>query len=90
MIDAMTLITALVCAAMCLRLVAFRRKNSRYRFGISFVAWILSAATGCQAIASVLGIFQVQSPFVLIILSTLCALVFRSRGNVAAILRVTE
>ena len=88
MIDAMTLITALVCAAMCLRLVAFRRKNSRYRLGISLFAWILAAASGCQALASVLGIYQVQSPFVLIILSTLCALVFRSRGNVAQILRM--
>ncbi|TPG76298.1 phage holin family protein [Pseudomonas arsenicoxydans] len=88
MIDAMTLFTAAVCAAMCLRLVAFRRNNSRYRLGISLMAWILSAATGCQAIASVLGLYQVQSPFVLIILSALCALVFRSRGNVAQILRV--
>lgn len=88
MIDAMTLVTALVCAAICLRLIAFRRKSSRYRLGVSLLAWILTAASGCEALATALGIYQVQSPFVLIILSALCALVFRSRGNVAAILRV--
>ncbi|MFJ3372821.1 phage holin family protein [Pseudomonas sp. NPDC086251] len=43
---------------------------------------------GCQALSSVLGLYQVQSPFVLIILSSLCILVFRSRGNVAQILRM--
>ncbi|MFJ3372943.1 phage holin family protein, partial [Pseudomonas sp. NPDC086251] len=45
MIEAMTWVTAIVCAAMCLRLMAFRRTNARYRLGISLMAWVLAAAT---------------------------------------------
>ncbi|MFJ3372819.1 phage holin family protein [Pseudomonas sp. NPDC086251] len=58
-----------------------------YQLGISLMAWVLAAAIGCQAHFSVLGLYQVQSPFVLIILSSLCVLVFRSRCNVVHILR---
>lgn len=87
MSDPMTLLTAMLCAAICVRLLAFRRKDARHRVGVSLMAWVLVAASGCQAIASLLGMYQVESPFMLVILLVICVLVFRARGNVASIFR---
>lgn len=88
MADPMTWATALLCAAICVRLLTYRRKDARHRVGISFMAWVLAAACGCQAIASLFGLYQVDSPFVLVVLAVLCGLVFLARGNVASILRL--
>lgn len=87
MADPVQLLTALVCAAICLRLVAFRRAGARYRFWNSLLAWVLAACAGCQALSSILGLYPVRSPFVLVTLLVLCVLVFRARGNVASIFR---
>lgn len=88
MVDPMTVLVGLVCAAICLRLIAFRRKSARHRVGISYMAWVLAAASGCQAIASLLGMYVVQSPFVLVVLLIFCGMVFRARGNLASVLRI--
>lgn len=88
MADPIALLTALVCAAICARLVAFRRDGARYRFGVSLLAYLLAASSGCQALAVLLGVYLEHSPFVLMILLVLCALVYRARGNVANILRL--
>lgn len=88
MLDPISFLTALVCAAICARIVAFRRGAARYRPGISALAYILAASSGCQALAVIFGLHLVQSPFVLVILIVLLALVWRARGNVANILRV--
>jgi hypothetical protein len=88
MADPLTFLTALVCAAICWRLISFRRNDARHRVGVSLVAWVLAAATGCQAIASTLGMYRVESPFVLVILLVVCTLVFRARGNLASIMRI--
>ena len=88
MADPVQLLTALVCMAICLRLVTFRRAGARYRFWNSMLAWVLAACAGCQALSSFLGLYPVRSPFVLITLVVLCVLVFRARGNVASIFRM--
>ena len=88
MVDSLTLMTATVCMAICIRIVTFRREESRYRVGVSLLAWALAASTGCEALAALLGLYQTNSPFILLILLVLCVLVFRAQGNVAKIVRI--
>ena len=88
MADPLTMMTAAVCMAICVRIVAFRRAGYRYRIGVSVLAYLLAVSSGCQALAAVLGLYTANSPFMLLILLVLCALVYRARGNVASILRL--
>lgn len=88
MADPLTMMTAAVCMAICVRIVAFRRAGYRYRVGVSVLAYALAASTGCEALAALLGLYPANSPFMLLILLVLCALVFRAQGNVARIVRI--
>lgn len=83
-----SMFTALVCASICIRLMAFRRDGAKYKLWISLCAYIMAAASGCQALAMFLGMYQIQSPFVLVILVALAILIFRARGNVAKVMRL--
>lgn len=83
-----SILAAVVCMAICVRLVAFRRDGQRYRFGVSVLAYLLAMATGCQSLATLFGMYPIESPFVLGILVLLCVLVYRARGNVASIVRL--
>ncbi len=88
MADSVSVVSAVLCMAICARLVMFRSAGSRYRLWISFLAYLLAASTGCQALASFLGMYHVSSPFMMLVLAVLCVLVFRAKGNVACIVRV--
>jgi len=88
MADPIAVMSALICVAICVRLVTFRRAGARYRLWVSLLAYLLAASTGCQALASFLGMYQVHSPFILAVLAVLCVLVFRAQGNVASIVRL--
>lgn len=88
MANPITVMTAVVCLAICVRIVTFRRQDSRYRVGVSLAAYALAASTGCEALSALLGLYPANSPFMLLILLVLCVLVFRARGNVASIVRI--
>jgi|TARA_X000001388_G_scaffold3203_6_gene2338 drug/metabolite transporter (DMT)-like permease len=87
-----TLIVSLLCGSICLRLVMFRREGARYRPGVSLCAWLLAVGTGgyslTVALAPITG-HQVApvSPFLLVVFVILAVMVWRSRGNVATVLR---
>ena len=92
MIDLSTLIAAMLCSAICWRVATFRRQGARYRPGVSLCAWVLAVGTGgyslTVALAPITG-HQVApvSPFLLVVFVILAVMVWRSRGNVAAVLR---
>lgn len=86
MFEPIALLTALVCAAICVRIVSFRRAGSRYRPGVSVLAYLLAACSGCEALAVLLNVHAAQSPFVLAILALLLIQACLVRGNVAEIL----
>ena len=92
MIDLSTLIAAMLCSAICWRVATFRRDGARYRPGVSLCAWLLAVGTGgyslTVALAPITG-HQVApvSPFLLVVFVILAVMVWRSRGNVATVIR---
>lgn len=92
-VDPVTLLAALVCGAICVRIVAYRRGESTYRLGVSLCAYVLSAGSGAQAVKTMFGVLlhrpvPVVSPWLMIILLVLAVLVYRARGNVARIIQI--
>lgn len=69
-----------------LRLITYTKNGARHRPGISVLAGALTAATLVKAVVFLLY----QPPLTLadaLIAVTLCAMVVRARGNLAALLR---
>lgn len=93
MVDPWTLLAGGVCGAICIRIAFYRRAGARYRAGVSWLAYTLAAATGCEWLSILLAVLLSKpvptvSPFLLIVLIVLVVLVYRARGNVARILRM--
>jgi len=68
------------------RLIVYRRAGSRYRPGVSFLAYVLIVCAGGAAIDTLVNGSNVspwQAGFALVIAVLVC----RARGNVAAIVR---
>ncbi|HEJ2504821.1 TPA: phage holin family protein, partial [Pseudomonas aeruginosa] len=65
-----------------------------YRFGVSLCAYILAAGTGMQALSISLAVLMARhatpiSPYLLAVLVVLLVLVYRNKGNIAPILRLS-
>ena len=93
MVDPWTLLAASICGAICLRIAAYRREGARYRPGVSVLAYLLCMGTGCFALTVFLDVLRGHgtesvSPWLLIILVVVLALVYRARGNVARIVQI--
>ena len=93
MVDPWTLAAAAICGAICFRIAFYRRQGARYRAGVSWCAYVLAAATGCEWLSVMLAVLLARpttavSPFILVVLLVLLVLVYRARGNVARILRM--
>ncbi|MBB4817526.1 hypothetical protein HNP29_000883 [Pseudomonas alcaligenes] len=88
--DPLATSTLVVCAAICFRLLIYRRRGSRFRPGVSLCAYLLALCTGCQALTIALGRYQGEhlSPWMLGVLLILLFLVLRARGNLARILHL--
>tara|TARA_R110000751_G_scaffold78736_1_gene158857 strand:- start:187 stop:501 length:315 start_codon:yes stop_codon:yes gene_type:complete len=90
--DIWTLIASGVCGGICGRVASYQRCGSRYRFGVSLCAWLLAVGSGGYSLSVLLGVLlgltiYATSPFILLLLFSLLVLVWRARGNVAAVLR---
>lgn len=68
------------------RLICYRRGCSRYRPGVSFLAYVLIVCAGGQAIDTVVNAAHV-TPWEAGVAAVIAVLVWRARGNVAAIVR---
>ncbi|MBV6330723.1 phage holin family protein, partial [Pseudomonas aeruginosa] len=55
MVDPLSTLTVLVCSAICMRLITYRRAGARFRPGVSLCAYLLALCTGCQALGIVAG-----------------------------------
>lgn len=82
------LIAFTLCAGICWRVLSYKRGNSRYRPMVSVAAYLLAMGAGCYALSIALGADRQVSPFVLVVLALLAAMVWRADGNVARVLRV--
>lgn len=86
--DIETMINAVLCAVIAVRLFLFRRDGAEYvRWG-AYLAYGLILATGSVAIRIVLGTYEgTTDPAELFINAVLCILVLRSRGNVVQLFK---
>ena len=80
------LAAALAYLASALRLLCFQRNGARIRRGISLLACLLIGALICAGLEIILYQRPV-SPWQAAVAVLLCILVYRSRGNLAALLR---
>lgn len=80
------LAAAIAYLASAVRLLCFQRNGARIRRGISLVACLLIAALLCAGL-EILLYQRPVSPWQAAIAVLLCILVYRSRGNLAALLR---
>ncbi|HCF2109405.1 TPA: phage holin family protein [Pseudomonas aeruginosa] len=94
MVDLVTLAAAAVCGAISCRIFTYQRHGAAYRFGVSLCAYILAAGTGMQALSISLAVLMARhatpiSPYLLAVLVVLLVLVYRNKGNIALILRLS-
>lgn len=85
----LTTITVLANVATAGRLLTYRRGDSRYRPGMSLLAYLLIVCSGGQAIDIVVNQAEVsgwETGFAVV----LAMLVLRARGNVSCIVRVVH
>lgn len=88
MVDPLSTLTVLVCSAICMRLITYRRAGARFRPGVSLCAYLLALCTGCQALGIVAGLYRAEhlSPWMLGVLLVLLVLLLQARGNLARVL----
>lgn len=79
-------VNAVVCVAICARLLMFRRDGARHRPWACWLAYALILACAWAGLEGLMG-RAVVGPGALVINLFLCAAVFRSRGNVCDVLR---
>ena len=84
-----TFLTLLASVAVCLRLLTYHRSaDARHRLGASWCAWLLIASTGGHALQILLaGPAAHASVWDLGLLIVLAVLTYRTRGNVAQLMR---
>lgn len=56
MVDLWTLAAAAICGAISFRIAFYQRQGARYRAGVSWCAYALAAATGCEWLSVMLAI----------------------------------
>lgn len=84
-------INALLCAATCLRLIAYNRNGATHKPAIAWLAYVLIVATGSVTIRTFLGVYEIPvDPSEVVINSALCFATFCARGNVAALISITR
>ncbi|EQM71117.1 hypothetical protein L682_31550 [Aquipseudomonas alcaligenes OT 69] len=93
MADLWTLLAALSCAAIFIRIITWRHAGERYRFWIGLCAYALAVCTGCFALTVLLEFLAAKpiepvSPWLALVLVWLSVLVWLARGNVARIVQV--
>jgi hypothetical protein len=88
--DLLTAATLTCSLAICVRLLIYRAPaGSRHRRGIAFVAWLLIASTGGQAVQILLqDAHATPSAWHLVLLAVLLIAICRARGNLARLFGV--
>lgn len=93
-VDLWTVAAAVICAAICLRVLTWRStENQRTDLWAAFVAWLLAFSTGGFALlvgmAPLHGeLVPAVSPPLVVVLGIVLIQLLRARGNVASFLRV--
>lgn len=82
-ISALALINGLLCAAICLRLLAYQRGTSKHKPLISAFAAVLVFASGGEAMLCLIGAERCVTLPQVLLTACMAASVFAHRGNVS-------
>ena len=77
---------ALICAAICLRVLLFERRGGDYRALPAWLAWGVAVASGSVPLRLVVGGLPVPDPATVVLAAFLLCAVLRSRGSVQHLL----
>lgn len=79
---------AMFCAATFLRLLTFRRAGSRFRWGMSLLAYALMVASGSVALSVFLGVYEIPVEWTEVLFNgVVCVAAFTAKGNVSCLFR---
>lgn len=81
---------AFICAAACLRLMTYRRGKAEFNRFMAFVAWLLTVAMGAKVIRVVIGGYVYIEWLELMINAVICSMLYRARGNVGHLFKITN
>jgi hypothetical protein len=82
----LTILYALLCAAIAVRLVTFRRGASNHRPLAACAAYALAVAAGVAPIRALFGLLPPVGLGTTVLVGVLCVAVYGVRGNVAHLL----
>ena len=86
--DPAALINAVVCTVIVVVLMFYQRGDSRHRPAISLLAYIIVLVYATVPFRYLFGLYQQSHWLVVLVNVLICALILRSRGNVARLLDV--
>jgi hypothetical protein len=81
------LVQLMACVAIVLRLVTFRRGDSRHRHGVAWAAWLVIVTCTATAVKLVCGIRPPPGPWEALLTVAIAILLVIHRGNLAHVLR---
>ncbi|GGY03855.1 phage holin family protein [Paludibacterium paludis] len=84
------MLDALICGAICARLILYRRRGADHRPLASAIAYLLIVAAGVIPLRALFGLPHPVSVAQLILNAVLCLAVFSVRGNVVDLFRCSD
>lgn len=82
----LTILYALICAAIAIRLVTFNRNGGDYRPLPAMLAWLLTVAAGSVPLRAVLGVMPAPDPAAVLLAAVVLTALLGSRGSVMCLL----
>ncbi|QWL61750.1 phage holin family protein [Aeromonas jandaei] len=82
----LTIIYALICAAIAIRLVTFNRNGGDYRPLPAMLAWVITVAAGSVPLRALLGVMPAPDPAAVLLAAVVLTALLGSRGSVMRLL----
>ena len=82
----LTILYALICAAIVLRLATFNRNGGDYRPLPALLAWAITVAAGSVPLRVLLGVMPAPDPAAVLLAAVLLTALIGSRGSVMRLL----
>ena len=82
----LTILYAMICAAIALRLATFNRNGGDYRPIPALLAWVITVAAGSVPLRALLGVLPAPAPAAVLLTAVLLTALIGSRGSVMRLL----
>jgi hypothetical protein len=90
MMTILLVLDALICAAICVRVIFYRRRAAVHRPRAALLAWVIVCASGSVALLAALSDIPPPSFSDVVLHAVLCLIVFAARGNVAELFHTED